>query len=231
MAGLLVVLLMLCGPVMPLAAASPRDGPGGVGETDGASALRWWFRTDAGVYADFDCTTLASTGGLVACWVDQSGHGEMVRQSDTEYQPVYRTTSRLEFDTAILSSTQVVQLFTNPSAGLSAIVVFNTSNYSETAVLVNHGASYGVNTDENFELGYTVGNTSQWGNFGLHRGDGNATVAAQDTIHQQCFDVDEHPGFDIGNCPTQQSSDLQKWCGCVFSYRGQRLVGDRRLCH
>jgi len=182
MAGLLVVLLMLCGPVMPLAAASPGDGPGGVGETDGASALRWWFRTDAGVYADFDCTTLASTGGLVACWVDQSGHGEMVRQSDTEYQPVYRTTSRLEFDTAILSSTQVVQLFTNPSAGLSAIVVFNTSNYSETAVLVNHGASYGVNTDENFELGYTVGNTSQWGNFGLHRGDGNATVAAQDTI-------------------------------------------------
>ncbi|HNT77736.1 MAG TPA: right-handed parallel beta-helix repeat-containing protein, partial [Anaerolineae bacterium] len=180
--GGLVVLWLLGCLVIPAAAASPGDGPGGVGETDGLSALRWWFKTDAGVYADFGCTTLASTGGLVACWADQSGHGEAVLQSDADYRPLYRTASRLEFDTAILTSTQPVQLFANPSAGLSAIVVFNTNNYTNTGVLVNHGASDGADNDLNFELGYTVGNPTQWGNFGLHRGGGRATVAPQGTI-------------------------------------------------
>ena len=50
------------------------NGPGGVGETDGASDLTLWFKADEGVFSDFGVTTI-NNGGLIQQWNDFSGFG------------------------------------------------------------------------------------------------------------------------------------------------------------
>ena len=51
-----------------------QTGPGGVGTTDGGSALELWLRGDQGVFSDTGCSASASGGNDVACWTDLSGH-------------------------------------------------------------------------------------------------------------------------------------------------------------
>ncbi len=169
----LILLGMAPGSVL-LAAGEPGTGPGGVGATDGSSGLRLWLQAGEGLYTDVSCVSPAATGAQLACWADQSGSENHVVQADPIYQPRYLSASAVEFDTDVLSTTHDVQLFGTPSSGLSAIVVFDTGVYTTNSVILNHGASAGSTANRNLELGYTfVGN----GDFGLHRGSDNATLA------------------------------------------------------
>ncbi|MBN2006662.1 MAG: tandem-95 repeat protein [Anaerolineae bacterium] len=174
-AVLLTLIFLGLAPVSGLlAAGEPGTGPGGVGSTDGNSALRLWLQVGKGMYTDAGCVSPANTGAQIACWADQSGNGNHVVQVDPTYQPRYLSTTAVEFDTDIMSTTHDVQLFATPSSGLSAIVVFNTGVYTENSVLLNYGASAGSTPNRNLELGYTF---SSAGDFGLHRGNDNATLA------------------------------------------------------
>ena len=61
-------------------------GPGGVGDTNGASVLRLWLKADAGVeQAD---GLLPAEGEKVAAWRDQSGYGVDAVQATTNSRPV-----------------------------------------------------------------------------------------------------------------------------------------------
>ena len=173
--GALLCLMSLILPSRLLAAG----GPGGVGSTDGDSALQLWLRTDQGLYTDPACLSPASIGVPVACWSDQSGYGLHVTQTDPALQPIYRSTRALGFTMDVLTSTYPVQLFATPTSGLSIIVAFKATVYTQTSVLLNYGASAGLDVNRNLELGYTFGVD---GDFGLHRGAGNATVAATTRI-------------------------------------------------
>jgi len=172
---MVLILTFLVWP-SPLLAAG---GPGGVGSDGGDSDLRLWLRADKGVYADPACLSPANVGVAVACWSDQSGYGLDVTQADPGLQPVYRSTKLLEFDTDVLTGTQPVQLFATPNSGLSVIIAFKSGVYTQTSVLMNYGSSAALDVDRNLELGYTFGGE---GDFGLHRGGGNATVAATTRI-------------------------------------------------
>ncbi|MBN1979520.1 MAG: InlB B-repeat-containing protein, partial [Anaerolineae bacterium] len=67
------------------------DGPGGVGVTDGSSALALWLRPDRGVYIDAGCSTAAANGQDVACWQDQSGNSQDVMGLASTRRPTYNT--------------------------------------------------------------------------------------------------------------------------------------------
>ncbi len=71
--------------------ANGGDGPGGVGVTDGSSALELWLRADKGVYSNAGCTTAATNGQDVTCWQDQSGNSQDVKQYSTLPLPSFAT--------------------------------------------------------------------------------------------------------------------------------------------
>ena len=64
-------------------------GPGGVGHTDGSTALVLWLRSDDGIYSDAGCSTDATPSGNVGCWEDQSGNG--FDPTNASNQPTYQT--------------------------------------------------------------------------------------------------------------------------------------------
>ncbi|MCP4363005.1 MAG: hypothetical protein GY796_33790, partial [Chloroflexi bacterium] len=65
-------------------------GPGGVGSTDGTSALHLWLRADGDVFTDGGCSTAVSANDdPVACWGDHSGYGNNAAQGATA--PLYQT--------------------------------------------------------------------------------------------------------------------------------------------
>lgn len=182
---LFTLILLVMTPVSALwAAGEPGTGPGGVGAMDGSSALRLWLRADRGTFTDAACVSPAVSGAHIACWADQSGSGNHVVQIDPDYQPRYLSTSAIGFSTDVMSTTGAVQLFSTPSSGLSVIAVFDTGGYTATSVLLNHGASAGGTTDRNLELGYTF---ISEGDYGLHRGSNNATLAATNRITNNEF--------------------------------------------
>jgi len=188
-AGVILFTLIFLGmapvPVI-LAAGEPGTGPGGVGATNGSSGLRLWLKSGEGLYTDISCATPAATGEQLACWADQSGSGNDVVQADPAYQPRYLSAKAVEFDTDVLSTTHDVQLFATASSGLSAIVVFDTGVYTTNSVILNYGASAGTTTNKNLELGYTFAAN---GDFGLHRGGNNATLASTAGIRNDRFAI------------------------------------------
>ncbi|MBN1933907.1 MAG: cadherin-like domain-containing protein, partial [Anaerolineae bacterium] len=78
-------------PVLP--SGLNGNGPGGVGTTDGSSALELWLRPDRGVYTDNLCSVAAGNGSAVYCWADQSGNGANATQATTANRPLYYTTT------------------------------------------------------------------------------------------------------------------------------------------
>ncbi|MCP4543981.1 MAG: tandem-95 repeat protein [Chloroflexi bacterium] len=84
---IMVVGFTVFGPITPALAG---DGPGGIGEIDGASNLNLWLKADVGVYQDLGCSNVASNGGAAACWIDQSGYGNHVTRG-SDGSPSYQT--------------------------------------------------------------------------------------------------------------------------------------------
>lgn len=84
LAGWLAVLGLTLG-------AQAGTGPGGVGDTNGASNLRLWLKADAGVeQAD---GLLPAEGEKVAAWRDQSGYGVHAVQNTVNSRPIAAVSS------------------------------------------------------------------------------------------------------------------------------------------
>ncbi len=66
--------------ILAVSIVSAQSGPGGVGTTDGSSALKFWLKADAGVTKD--------TTNLVSRWDDQSGNGAFV-SAELNKRPTY----------------------------------------------------------------------------------------------------------------------------------------------
>jgi hypothetical protein len=73
--------------------ANGGNGPGGVGVTNGSSTLELWLRADKGVFSDTSCTSIATDGGTVGCWQDQSGNGLHVTRATVAQRPGYAAAS------------------------------------------------------------------------------------------------------------------------------------------
>jgi hypothetical protein len=78
------------------------SGPGGVGSTDGTSALSLWLKADAGAKQS-DGTTDAVIDGAVGQWEDQSGYGHDFDEVSAVENPLLRSNAingefALEFD-------------------------------------------------------------------------------------------------------------------------------------
>ncbi|PHR69351.1 MAG: hypothetical protein COA67_10255 [Lutibacter sp.] len=78
---LTIILLILAAPIYS------QTGPGGVGNTDGASSLKIWLRGDD-LDADADFTDNPSNGALVSTWSDYSGNSNNFTQSGSN-RPTY----------------------------------------------------------------------------------------------------------------------------------------------
>ncbi len=81
-----------------------QNGPGGVGNTSGTSALKLWLRADSGV---------TTNGSNVTTWSDQSGNGNDASQGSTADQPTLVSSSingqpAVQFANDILSGTDIL---------------------------------------------------------------------------------------------------------------------------
>jgi hypothetical protein len=75
------ILCVLCGCILPAAAANP----GGI-----TTAPKLWLDATAGVYKDAG-TTLAADGETIQQWNDQSGQGNHAAQATAGQRPTYKT--------------------------------------------------------------------------------------------------------------------------------------------
>jgi hypothetical protein len=144
------------------------------------------LKADAGVTSD-------ASG--VTTWKDQSPNKyDFVSQADGmailhPQSEIGLTGNRIvRFNgNAILKSSALLQLFTETNSGLSIFTAFSTPNNSGQKFLVNWGIKDLDNNRGNVELGYDTGNGAGVGNFGLHYGCGQATLAPADTVANNEF--------------------------------------------
>ena len=80
-----------------------------------------------------------------------------------------------------MSSTEDLQLFQGPADGLTIFAVFSAEDNDQQQFIVTHNLDVSTGF-ENFELGYDTGNQDGAGNFGLHRGAFEATIAPPGTV-------------------------------------------------
>ena len=129
-------------------------------------------------------TPVTADGQSVACWKDKSGNGYLFTQATSGNQPTFKTavmngqnTLRWNGTSQYLQSSTTLPFFSTPSSGGTFFFVFNASQISAQRCLLHYqnatSGSYCVNETD---IAYTTGATAQ-GNFGFHRGCGNAAVA------------------------------------------------------
>jgi len=209
---------------------SAQTGPGGVAKTDGTSTLNIWL--------DAESTGLAD-GVSLTTWSDMSGYGNNFVQAVADSQPQVATgvlnglrTVRFDGGSNILKS-GTLQLFPTNSSPLSVIVVFDTDNNDGQKFLLTQTVPV---SDSNLSLGYDTGLGTGSGNFGLHRGSSNASLAPSGTIANDTFSImttviassGTAPGnisiFKNGSSQTM-SNDLVGW----FDAGSYRTDSDRVL--
>ena len=150
-----------------------------------------WLKADVGVYGDANCTTPAGIDAPVGCWQDQSGSSLDALLNPRIGQPVYRADRAngqpaLEFSGVQGLSTTATQLFATPNSELSVFVVFDTDNNSGQKFLLNQGQARCATS---VELGYDTGTGGGSGNYGLHKGCSQATIAPAGTIANDTYYV------------------------------------------
>jgi hypothetical protein len=84
----------------------------------------------------------------------------------------------------LISSTEPITLFPTSRSPLTVFLVFRKRHASGQRFLINHGAM--VPRLRNFELGCNIDNIGR-GSFGLHRGEGAATLTPPGTIPDDRF--------------------------------------------
>lgn len=144
---------------------------GGASASPPATNLEVWLKGDAGVTLE---------AGKVALWADQSGKHHDFAQPDVALRPAVVNGALLFTGVEHLVAAET-QLFTTPSSALTIAVVFTSSSVAGQKFLFNYGTDDNHNGNTNLELGYSTG-AQTLGNFGLHRGTYNATLAPGGTI-------------------------------------------------
>lgn len=84
--GRYVAAVLLVLSIIAVPDVNAQTGPGGVGNNDGTSDLQLWIRADE--LSGF------SDGDLINTWPDVSGYGHDASQSNTDRQPIYRSSGR-----------------------------------------------------------------------------------------------------------------------------------------
>jgi hypothetical protein len=156
------------------------NGPGGVGVTNGSSALALWLKPDRGVYVDTACTTAAANGQDVACWKDQSGYGRNFTQATVSNQPNYYTSvlnnqpvlrfngtsDRLTAGAVLAAGDDTFTYFagwmSNSQSGCQAVYEQNNATIAtgKRAAFLMCGSAYGFNGESNDfhnALPFTIG--------------------------------------------------------------------------
>jgi uncharacterized repeat protein (TIGR01451 family) len=163
----------------------------------GVTGPRLWFKADEGV---------TTTGTTVTAWADQSGNGSNATGVGT---PVYKTNALNGYPTIEFSgapdrlATPALQLFATNNAPLTTFVVFDTDNAEGQKFLINHGVP--PVCSNSFEIGYDTGTGTGSGNFGIHKGCSNATIAPANTITNNTFNLMTNVVFATGTTPNNQA--------------------------
>ena len=146
----------------------------------------------ADLYVHLDASVgVSSNAGVVSQWLDQSGNDfvfsrnradEAAGNDPMTVANVGNGQPAIEFDgNDILTSTADLQLFPTNSSALTIFAVFNTTNNDQQSFIATHNLDVSTGF-ENFEFGYDTGFSNGAGNFGLHRGAFEATIAPPGTI-------------------------------------------------
>ncbi|MEQ9301611.1 MAG: LamG-like jellyroll fold domain-containing protein, partial [Cyclobacteriaceae bacterium] len=132
-------------------------GPGGVGETDGASTLTLWYQADKGVFADAGVTPSLNTDP-VDQWNDQSGYGTHTTVSAS---PTYQTGGQNGQPNINFAGSEDLDFdATDLPTGANARSVFVVAEYSSTPGGQEYLFSYGANTPTNrFSVGVDASNS------------------------------------------------------------------------
>jgi hypothetical protein len=143
------------------------------------------LRADAGV---------ATTGGNVTQWVDQSANGfvfqanhPLAAGNDPSLIAGPNGTSAINFDgTDIIDSNADLQLFTANDSGLTLFVVLRPTASGGQRFVVNHAPGVG---GDSFEMGQDAGQVAMPNAWGIHRGSGNATSTPANALATNQFQV------------------------------------------
>ncbi|MBK8988703.1 MAG: hypothetical protein IPM39_21965 [Chloroflexi bacterium] len=138
--GLVMLALWWAAPQMAYTAATPGNGPGGVGLTDGSSTLELWLRADKGVFANDDCTGTATNGNPAGCWQDQSGNGANATQGDSVKRPTLNT-GALNSQPLLYFNAAEVDALVSGSITLDEFTVFSVFDRTGDGFIYEQGQS------------------------------------------------------------------------------------------
>lgn len=146
-----------------------QTGPGGIGDTLGTSSLKLWLKADVGTSTSID-------GEGVSTWLDQSGSGHNVFNTDTIHDPVYMTTGAnampyLDFDgtndflemsnpDSAFATTETTVFFVAEGAWTGAAFSIAASGITQEMLLLNrmvyHHTSSGNFTSKGHQCMVTI---------------------------------------------------------------------------
>ena len=129
-------------------------------------------------------TPVTADGQSVACWKDKSSNAYTFTQATGANQPTFKTSVfsgnnalRWNGTSQYLTSSTTLPFFKTTTSGGTFFFVFNASQIATQRFLMHYqNATSGTYCVNETDIGYTTGATAQ-GNFGFHRGCGNAVVA------------------------------------------------------
>jgi hypothetical protein len=131
---------------------------------------------------------VSENGDSIAAWKDKSPNGYLFSQVSTAKRPIYTKNglnglSVMSYDgEQYLRSATSIPFYTTNSSGGSFFVVFKTTSTANQRFLMFYqNTTIYQYCDGSTELGYTTGNGTP-GNFGVHNGCGNATVAQEQIV-------------------------------------------------
>lgn len=125
----------------------------------GTLVARW--RADAGIFSDTGCSSVITTGGLVACWHDLTGHGNDAIQATVGNQPYWWTGRAAGLPGVLFDGTKFLKVVTDSS---------NPANFTLCGVvrpLATGGAGSKFDILANWDGGTTHGmglRTISWNN-------------------------------------------------------------------
>ena len=145
--------------------------------------------------------TLRWTDNISGVNFDLSGPlGTSPTQESVTVNGFARQAVRFPGGDSALTSTTNLQLFPTSSSGLTAFVLFDVDSNAGQKFVFNQGVSAPF-PGNNFEIGIDTGVGAGDGNFGLHKGHGNATIAPAGTILSDTFTLTTITVLPAGNSP------------------------------
>jgi predicted component of type VI protein secretion system len=131
-----IVLLTLLFPCSSFA----QNGPGGIGSTNGTSALTVWLTADMG-------TSTTTNGQRVSSWTDQSGYNNTVTNSgSTSSRPVYNTNGSNSMPYLAFTGGQFLEIGSQSSLNSSNSTVFVVAEGTLSGTSVSMAQS-GINQE------------------------------------------------------------------------------------